>query len=163
MTIGEAGTAGFDTLSWHDCHVWCLELRAGDAESGDWTSDLALDIDYIAEWICGASGHAQFRVAPATLVFHGATDLRVAVDPETQGTQIALHPWSIDRIERAPIAEQSVHLDRPYYRWRIALNAPRDGEIVFGAWGFTQTLRAEPLLSERQLLTRVQRSSAPWR
>lgn len=35
----------FDRLSWHDCHLWGLELRAGDPDAGDWTSDLALDID----------------------------------------------------------------------------------------------------------------------
>jgi hypothetical protein len=151
---------GFDPLSWHDCHVWGIALRAGDAESGDWTSDLVLDIDYIVEWICAADGGARFRVAPATLVFHGATDLRVAVEQETQGAQVALHPWSIDRIERASVAEQKVYLDRPYYRWRIALNWPRGGEIEFGAWGFTQALRAEPVVSGRQLLTRLQREPA---
>ena len=66
--------ADFDRLSWHDCHIWGIELRAGDADDGDWTSDLVLDS--IMEWICGTGGGGQFRVAPATLVFHGVTDPR---------------------------------------------------------------------------------------
>ena len=45
--------ADFDCLSWHDCHIWGIELRAGDPDDGDWTSDLVLDIDFIVEWICG--------------------------------------------------------------------------------------------------------------
>ena len=55
--------ADFDRLSWHDCHIWGIELRAGDPDDGDWTSDLVLDIDFIVEWICGAGGGGQFRVA----------------------------------------------------------------------------------------------------
>ncbi len=42
--------SGFDQLSWHDCHIWGLELRAGDPDEGDWTSDLVLHIDFIVEW-----------------------------------------------------------------------------------------------------------------
>ncbi|PYS48292.1 MAG: hypothetical protein DMG13_25820 [Acidobacteria bacterium] len=57
--------ADFDRLSWHDCHIWALELRAGEPDDEDWTSDLALDIDFIVEWICGVSCDVQFRVAPA--------------------------------------------------------------------------------------------------
>jgi hypothetical protein len=34
----------FDRLSWHDCHIWAVEFRAGDSDNEDWTSDLALDI-----------------------------------------------------------------------------------------------------------------------
>lgn len=44
--------ADFDVLSWHDCHVWAVEFRAGDPDEGDWTSDLALDIDFIVECCC---------------------------------------------------------------------------------------------------------------
>ena len=47
---------------------------------------------------------------------------------------------------------KKVYLDRPYYSWRIRLNWPDSSEIVFGAVGFTQTLRAEPVLTEKQCL-----------
>jgi len=148
----------FERLSFHDCHLWGLELRAGDPESGDWTSDLALDLDYIAEWLCGADGGAMFRVAPATLVFHGVTDLRIAVDCGDGGYQAALHPIAIDRIEREPVKEQKVYLDRVYYRWRIVTNWPQDGAIAFGAVGFDLTLRTEPILTSQQVLTRRDRT-----
>ena len=147
----------FDRLSFHDCHFWGLELRPGDPDAGDWTSDLALDVDYIAEWLCGVDGGAMFRVAPATLGFHGVTDLRVAFDCGDGGHQAALHPISIDRIEREPVREQKVYLDRAYHRWRIVTNWPHGGEIGFGAVGFDLTLRAEPILTSEQVLSRRER------
>ena len=154
MTYTEAD---FDRLSWHDCHIWAVELRAGDPDDGDWTSDLALDLDFIVEWICGAGGGGQFRVAPATLVFHGVTDPKIDIDWGRSGFQVAMHPVSIGTLEREPIENQKVHLGRPYYSWRIRLNWPDSSEIAFGAVGFTQTLRAEPVLSERQHLSLKER------
>jgi hypothetical protein len=149
--------ADFDDLSWHDCHVWGLSIGAGDPDRGDWTSDLSLDLDFIVEWICAVNQTFQFRVAPATLTFHGVTDLRIGVEWGDGGLQAAIHPISIDRIAREPVEQQKVFLDRPYYRWRIVSNWPAGGEIVFGAVGFTQRLRAEPALSARQHLSRHER------
>jgi len=149
--------ADFDDVSWHDCHVWGVSIGAGDPDTGDWTSDLTLDLDFIVEWICGVDKTFQFRVAPATLTFHGVTDLRIDVEWGNGALQAAIHPISIDRIERERVEEQKVFLDRPYYRWRIQCNWPAGGELVFGAVGFTQGLRAEPVLSVRQHLTRHER------
>jgi len=81
----------FDRLSWHDCQIWGLEFRAGEPDEGDWSSDLVLDIDFITEWLCGVTGGAQFRVAPATLAFHGVTDPRIGIDWGNSGFQVALH------------------------------------------------------------------------
>ena len=147
----------FDQLSWHDCHIWGLELRPGDPDEGDWTSDLVLDIDFIVEWLCGVDGGAQFRVAPATLVFHGVTDPSINIDWGDSGFRTALHAVSIDRIERERVQEQKVYLDRPYYSWRILLNWPKSGAITFGAVGFTQTLRTEAVLTDQQSLSPGQR------
>ena len=148
----------FDSLSWHDCHVWGLSIGAGDPDTGDWTSDLIVDLDFIVEWICGVDKTFQFRVAPATLTFHGVTDLHIGVTWGDGALQAAIHPMSIDRIARERVEHQKVFLDRPYYRWRVVLNWPAGGEIVLGAVGFTQRLRAEPLLSSRQHLSRHQRA-----
>jgi hypothetical protein len=147
----------FAELTWHDNTVYGFRLDPGDPDRGDWTSDLVLDIDHIVEWICGTDGKVLFRVAPATLTFHDATDLRVSFDFD-QGHQIALRPLSIASVARDPIRDQKVCLDRPYYRWRIGLNDPKGGEIAFGASGFTQTLRAEPKVSEEQRLSRHERA-----
>jgi hypothetical protein len=151
--------ADFDALSWHDNEIYGFELRVGDPERDDWTSDLVLDIDYIAEWVRNGD-EFQFRVAPATLVFHGVTDLRIAIDSGTENSQTALVLPSIAAIERQPIADQKVFLDRPYYRWCIRLNGIPDGEIAFGAVGFTQTLRREPVLCAEQRLDRSLRDSS---
>jgi hypothetical protein len=78
--------------------------------------------------------------------------LRITLDFD-RGHQVSLRPASIAGIARAPIEDQKICLDRPYYRWRIALNDPQAGEIAFGASGFTQTLRAEPKLSGEQRLS----------
>lgn len=143
----------FDAISWHDCAVWGLALRPGDPDAGDWRSDLVLDIDFIVEWLCGVDRVIRFRVAPADLIFHDVTDLRIHVDWDG-GDQVALHPLSIDAIERTPVQHQKVHLDRPYYSWTIRLNWPAGSTIAFGAVGFEQELRAEPVVTDVQSLGR---------
>lgn len=150
----------FADLSWHDCHVWGIEIRAGVPEEEDWTSELFFDIDYIVAWTCGDHGEGRFQVAPATLAFHGVSAARFAIPAADPHLQIAIHPLSIDRIARERVSEQRVFLDRPYYRWTLHLNMPAQGEISFGAWGFTQTLRSEPLLTSRQHLTWSERRNA---
>src|SRR5262249_5795553 len=133
------------------------DFHAGDPAANDWTSDLVLDLDFITEWLCRTEGGGQFRVAPATLAFHGVTDLRIAIDWGRTGFQSALHEVSIDRIERVPIAAQKIYLDRPYWSWTIRLNWPEGGQIALGAVGFTLTLRAEPILIGEQRLSRAER------
>ena len=147
----------FDRLSWHDCHIWAIELRVGDPSNEDWTSDLALDIDFIVDWICSVGEGGKFRVAPATLVFHGVTDPKIDIDWGRSGFQAALHPVSIGNLERERVQDQKVYLDRPYYSWTICLNWPNGGVITLGAVGFTQTLRAEPIVSENQHLSLSER------
>jgi len=99
----------FDALSWHDCRIWGVEFRTGDADEDDWTSDLALEIDFILEWQCGTLGSAQFRIAPASLVFHGVTDPVVRIDWATSRLQVAPYAITIDCIRREPVPEQKVY------------------------------------------------------
>ena len=153
-----ASNPDFDDRSWHDNALYGVRLDVGDSARGDWHADLVLDIDRIVEWLCGADGQVRFRVAPATLTFHHVTDLRIAIDCGDSGGQVALHPLSIDRITREQIADKKICLDRPYHRWRIALNAPQGGAIVFGASGFTQILRADPVLLDQQQLPPADRT-----
>lgn len=146
----------FDEISWHDCHIHGLQLLTGDPAENDWTSDLRLDIDFIVEWICRPDGGASFHVAPADLVFHGVTDLSIEVDCGNVH-QAALHPLALHRVERERARDQKVFLDRPYYRWTLRLNWPAGGSIAFGAWGFTQRLRALPVATDTQHLSSAQR------
>jgi hypothetical protein len=150
----------FSALTWHDNALHGLRLDVGDCTRGDWHADLVLDIDHVVEWLCGVDMQVRFRVAPATLTFHDVTDLRIAIDCGDSGGQIALHPLSIDAITRERIRDQKICFDRPYYRWRIALNGPQGGAIIFGASGFTQVLRAEPVLLDQQQLSPADRIGA---
>jgi hypothetical protein len=148
----------FSSWSWHDNALYGSRLDVGDPTHHDWHADLVLDIDHIVEWICSTGGGARFRVAPATLTFHDVTDLRVIIDCGDSGCQTAVSELSIDRITRQRVRDQKVCFDRPYHRWRIALNPPSGGELTFGASGFSQALRAEPLLLDHQKLPLADRA-----
>jgi len=148
----QVSDADFARLSWHDDTVYGLRFEVGDIARGDWRSELVLDLDHIVEWLCGKDRSVRFRVAPATLIFHDVTDLRIALDWGNSGHRTGLGEPQIDAITRMQVLDQKICLDRPYYRWRIALNWPRGGELTFGATGFTQTLRAAPVLLDQQRL-----------
>ncbi len=154
----DTSDAEFDRLSCHDNTVYGLRFDVGDAARGDWRSELVLDIDHIVEWVCAAAGRARFRVAPATLTFHDVTDLCIAADWGDSGCRTALNEPSIGSISRQRVGGQKICLDRPYYRWRIDLSLPPGGVIAFGASGFTQTLRAEPVLLDAQRLPAADRT-----
>jgi hypothetical protein len=149
----------FDQLSWHDCCIRQLSFQFPDPDLQDWRSELALEIDFITEWICGADKRCRFRLAPAALVFHSVTDLKINMGWADSGFQVCLYELMIERIHRERISDQRIHLDRPYYRWLIPLNGPGEspGSLQFGAVGFTQTLLAEPVLSDLQTLPHSQR------
>jgi hypothetical protein len=161
-----AGASEYDGLRWHDNTIYAFHLDAADPDRGVWRSDLVLDIDHIVEWICGIDGRAKFRVAPATLVFHDVTDLRITIDFGTNAFRRTLNELSIGAITREPVRAQGAAGPFPYFLWRIDLNLPQGGEIAFGASGFTQTLRAEPQMLDEQRLPAsarphlVRRSSA---
>lgn len=121
-------------------------MIAGDSGPGQ----LQLDIDYILEWLCQGEEGAQFLIAPAILTFHEVNDLKIALDYATPTA--ALVPFSIDHIERR--IEQRSRYDA--ILWKVAINWPV-GEITFEANGFTQTLRAEPILKDQQSLSEKER------
>ena len=155
-----ANASAFEDFCWHDDSVYGISLRLGDPDANDWNSDLVLDLDHIVEWVRGPEA-MQFRVAPATLVFHGVSDLCIDIDWGMRGCQVA--PWlpSIGHIEREPVQDQKIYLDRPYYLWRIVLNSPAGASISFGAVDFEMTLRREPLLVEEQHLPASLRDVGP--
>lgn len=125
--------ADLDGLSWHDCRVHAIALPAAP------THELALDLDYVVEWVPAAPPGPcyRFRVAPATLVFSSVAELRLALD--------AAGGVHLDRIERTARAG-----DPAWPAWRPAphwtLHAHGGGRIEFTAAGFVQYLRAAPRL-----------------
>jgi hypothetical protein len=137
---------------WHDDLIYALRLEAADPDAGDWRSNLVLDIDHIVEWVCGAGGRPMFKVAPATLAFHDVGGLRVDIDFAKSGFSDNILELAIDSISKIQSPPPGADPTRPYWRWRIALNLPKGGEITFGASGYTLSLRADPrLVSEQRL------------
>ncbi|MFN7943415.1 MAG: hypothetical protein U0X73_17620 [Thermoanaerobaculia bacterium] len=118
----------FDSLSWHDNYIHGFSIREGEHGEGEFT----LDIDFILEWLCDRSTRrCDFRIAPATLTFHRASDLVIHVD-YAQPTA-ALGPASISEIAREPHVYPSGYRS---FRWSIELNWPV-GKLTFLAEGFT--------------------------
>lgn len=149
-------SSDYDPHLWHDDAVHGIALRTADPQSDDWTSDLILDIDHIVSGTETEDGF-RFGVAPATLTFHGVTDLEVRVESGSSGHTVGIALPSILRVDRQPVADQKVHFDRPYYVWRIELASHPDGYIAFGAWGHTLELRRKPVWTDQQCLTYRQR------
>ncbi|HUS52560.1 MAG TPA: hypothetical protein VMY41_00945 [Thermohalobaculum sp.] len=141
--------------SWHDNLIYGIHLQSADPDRGIWRSNLVLDIDHIVEWICGEDRQVSFLVAPATLVFHDVTDLRIDVDFGADGSggqRININELSIAQIVRDPVERLAAVGAPPHYAWRIELNLPQGSKIGFGASGYTQTLRSEPQLIDEQRL-----------
>ena len=147
--------ADFDGLSWHDDPIYGFSI---DNDINLWKSDLVFDIDFIVEWLCGVGSRTQFKIAAATLTFHHVTDLKIGVDWGDSGQQVVVAEMTLDRIARQRVEKQLICLDRPYYRWALRLNSPRPGgEIRFGASGFTQILRQDPVVCDEQKLKPAER------
>lgn len=143
----------FDGLCWHDCHIWGMSFRCGDPAKDDWTSELAMDIDFICEWRC-ADENARFRVAPALLTFHGVQSL--AIDVRWEESCLA-YPLSIAQIARETTSVSALVFGERNWRWQIDLNWPEQGKIMFSAFGFSQLLRSEPVATDEQFLDFAQR------
>jgi hypothetical protein len=68
--------ADFDSMGWHDAKLYALAFFQD-------TFELALDIDYIFEWVQPEppAPNYTFWVSPCTLVFENVTDLEVDIAP----------------------------------------------------------------------------------
>jgi hypothetical protein len=76
--------ADFEQMGWHDATLWSWKYSSK-------TKELKLDIDYIVRWIEPKlpNGSYSFVVAPATLVFYGATQPGETLD-KNQGELIEI-------------------------------------------------------------------------
>lgn len=140
----------FDQMSWHDNAVHGIKIIEGEHGSGEFV----LDLDYILDWLPSQNSIDcfQFRVAPAELRFHEATNLRVSLDYAS--ATAALTPFSIHRIHvESVIYEGGVRS----LKWRIEINWPH-GEITFQAPRFTQVLTGNVVVTDNQSLSNEERS-----
>ncbi len=95
-----ANDTAADETSWHDNLIYGLHLEAPDPDSGNWQSNLLLDIDHIVEWVCGTDGSIKFLVAPATLAFHDVTGLCIDIDYGRSGRRECINAMSIASISK---------------------------------------------------------------
>jgi hypothetical protein len=51
--------------SWHDCHVWRFAVVSGDPAADEWRSELILDLDFIAEWLCAVARKSLNQSTPS--------------------------------------------------------------------------------------------------
>jgi hypothetical protein len=142
-------TSDFDTMSWHDNHVYGFRLVDDNPDEG--TADIIFDIDYILEWI-NADQEFEFAVAQASLRFHTASDLRFSLDYRSQTA--AMGPFSLAGIQRRSVA-YSTGLQS--FQWEIDINWPT-GKIEFDAPSFTQVLVGPVYRRSRQSLAPGQRT-----
>lgn len=135
----------FESLSWHGNHVHGFSIAEGDDGC---SGSLTFDIDFIVKWLNPVPPDKGFRfhVAPATLIFHGATDLKLVLDYPSGSC--ATIPFSINGIERKEKIYSNGHKS---FEWTMVANFPK-GEITFLAEGFTQALRSPPIESTSSFL-----------
>lgn len=149
----------YDPYRFHDNQIHGIAFRTADPDRNDWTSDLVLDIDHVLEWVKDGE-RIRFRVQPATLTFHGVTDLRVHLDGTVEGHSVGVAlPWILE-IERTAPPGAPGDPGRPSFRWRIVLASMPDGDLSFGSRGYSLELRGEPFLQDEQGLTFAQRNGS---
>lgn len=145
-------TSDFENVSWHDNFLhgisWKQELKSN-------IDELILDIDYICEWICEKGKNFTFKISPADLIFYDITDLKININWGDSNFQDSFEGGvPILDITRELVKNPKVHLNKPYYKWTIKLDTlAKDSYISFGSTGFTQTIRKEPILVDKQWLT----------
>ena len=132
-----------------------IELRILEGEQG--TGEFWLDLDYILEWLPPQTedGNFRIRIAPAVLVFHEVTSLRVAID--YAASRAAIGPFSLGGIEREPFSYPNGYES---FRWTLEIACP-SGEIAFEAPGFIQHLTGRAVETDSQQLNESQRGGDP--
>ena len=129
----------FEQMGWHDSKIYAIAFK-------DENFELALDIDYIVEWIhpVGDETHFKFHLAPATLVFRNVWDLKINIESNLDLEISDIHRDNPHQPKNAKQVQESIEYD-----WRIETN---DGEITFKSIGYKQYFRKPPVLSNLQTL-----------
>jgi hypothetical protein len=142
----------FEKMNWHDNHIHNFHIRESE---DDWSGVLELDIDYILEWRNAENNAFNFLINPATLCFHGVTDLVIKIDYSKAPARVG--PIMIHEIER-----ELKNFPNGYstFNWCIELGWPTESFISFSAGGFSQVLRGKPVLSGSQYLLPLERQAS---
>ena len=124
----------FDQMGWHDATVWGMAFVHSPTFGAP--GELALDIDYIVQWInpVPPDEYFTFAVAPATLVFHDVWSAHGDFDA------FDTVAFEIDSIERGE-PEDEKQREQDVRPWKI------DGSLGLSvvASGFRQHFRSRPI------------------
>jgi hypothetical protein len=140
--------ADFDRMGWHDSYIHGFHsgLRP---ERGEF--DFLIDLDYIVRWIdpTPPSEYFSFLIAPATLVFHGATEIKITI---THGGG----DIRVDGLSRVAERLTPNGIDKDYH-WVF-----EPGVISLWATGFTQYFRRPSVRMRRQWLELEERGGVSF-
>jgi hypothetical protein len=130
--------ADFEAMGWHDATIHAIAFLPA-------TFELALDIDYILQWIdpMPSEEYYSFWVAPATLIFENTFETQIKLEPMDEVTMQAL--------ERRDEQPTRPGFDGPSTAWQWVVDC-NEGATTLRATGFRQIFRREPILISRQTL-----------
>jgi hypothetical protein len=74
----------FAVLGWHDATIWSTVANVD-------TFEFIVDLDYIFMWVhpCECETYFKFWVAPVTMVFEDAHDVRIDIDSQSGSIEVA--------------------------------------------------------------------------
>ena len=144
----------FEKMEWHDTHIHGISFGT---EWEDGTADLLLDINYIFQWVkpIPPDRGYSFWIAPCTLVFENAYNLKVEIDDKVG---YAFGPFEIDDLMMVGKNKTRTEgiLD---YEWDIKLQT---GTIKLKSYGFKQFVRRQPVYFRSRYLKLEERGGVSF-
>ncbi|MFX4311933.1 hypothetical protein F8O53_08270 [Enterobacter sp. 63] len=145
--------ANFNEDTFHDNLIHGVIFHS---DPGEFSSDVALDIDHIQKWIKNENNEISFIISRALLIFHDVTDLKISINWGNTNNSLFSGDASglyINKITKnkiySPIAEN-------YFLWQIYTNN-RESHINFGASSFSLEIKGKQQTVNRQFLLRRER------
>ena len=121
-------------MGWHDAKVWGML-----ANPSKW--EYLFDLDYIFQWVQleGGEEYYQFWMAPVTMVFENAYDVKINIQSPQGEIEVAdLY------MEDALKTENGEHTEHTF---RFVC---QEGEITLRATGYKMYVRNNPMLCQSQ-------------
>ena len=122
--------ADFEKMGWHDATIWSMLADSAKFE-------FLLDLDYIFHWVQPVADEKYFKfwVAPVTMVFENASDVKIDIESR-QGTT------TIDKLLRTSLGcSPNGALIQYEYVFEC-----HEGEVRLDATGYRLFVRAAPSL-----------------
>ncbi|KAA8997697.1 hypothetical protein FJU30_18225 [Affinibrenneria salicis] len=143
----------FNEDSFHDNLIHGVVFYS---DVGEFSSDIALDIDYIEKWIKTERGEIFFVIYKALLKFHDVTDLKLSINwGDTNNSHFSGDASGvyINKITKKRIYSP---IEDDYFLWNIDTNN-HDSHINFGASSFSLEIIGSKQTVNRQFLLRNER------